>query len=630
MRYYCQQSLNGEEFNVKSFDGIIINCMYYRVNKAYPPIDEECALPEFFINKRQSEQFKDETDTTKAQIRSGYIKSVESSPHQESQPVVMLFNPNGSFYEYQSLQHDIVNIYQKRGVNVLMFNYRGCLRSQGKPDINAIERDSYDVYRLFRQKFGVNQPIGFHGISMGGYFAIRLASKLKPDEVAFINADRTFSDFQLMIKNKYGWLSSKLFSCIIEWRLNTIHYYKKLRVKHKVVSYDPNDQLITKDGQIFYYMVNEYVKYTFTNKLFKSQNLDEIKPSIQAKQIVVKEDICDSVMQELIDIDYKKTVMNLVFIAKFVKIMEGISVKDDNEDQRFSTAINNTNFNQDRSFNQLLENDGNNNQTNFETQKSIRCKVKKAKKYMVEENHLKLKKLIGIRSTYLLKSTDLTSLRKLAKNLDFFMRKTRTCGISLKTMINNQKKNSKHQENLKTFLLNLQFWGIQHSSQSIQNPINGFYELNSVLSQVLFTLKNWKLKQVISNRTELDSQRRIKMSENSIFEIPQSLQSVVDFISNQFIKALQDRLINQDRSVPVDGCDVLDQRYKYIGDLIRLKCGHAGEYTRKDKKIYYNYLERISFIKKDVKVSKFSQRPSLTGYPLQPNLHQKVSTQTSS
>jgi len=38
---------------------------------------------------------------------------------------------------------------------------------------------------------------------------------------------------------------------------------------------------------------------------------------------------------------------------------------------------------------------------------------------------------------------------------------------------------------------------------------------------------------------------------------------------------------------------------------LRLKCGHAGEYTRKDKKVYYSYLERIGFIKREMKVSKF-------------------------
>jgi len=51
-----------------------------------------------------------------------------------------------------------------------------------------------------------------------------------------------------MIKNKYGWFCSKLYCCLIEWQLDTIHYYKKLKVKNKVIAYDPDDKLISKDA----------------------------------------------------------------------------------------------------------------------------------------------------------------------------------------------------------------------------------------------------------------------------------------------------------------------------------------------------------------------------------------------
>ena len=141
-----------------------------------------------------------------------------------------------------------------------MFNYRGCLKSQGVPDINSIERDTYEIYRLFRQKYGVNKAIGFHGISIGGYFALKLATRLKSDEIAFINLDRTFSDFEVMVRNKYGWVCSKLYKCIVEWKLNTLLDFYQLRVQNKVIAYDPEDKLLQKDSQMFSAMVDEYIK----------------------------------------------------------------------------------------------------------------------------------------------------------------------------------------------------------------------------------------------------------------------------------------------------------------------------------------------------------------------------------
>ena len=95
-------------------------------------------------------------------------------------PIVMIFNSNGSLYEYSLLQQDYVSFYLKKGVNVLMFNYRGCAKSKGEPEPRIIEKDCYEVYTQFREKFQVTQPIGLHGISIGGYFAIKLANLIPP------------------------------------------------------------------------------------------------------------------------------------------------------------------------------------------------------------------------------------------------------------------------------------------------------------------------------------------------------------------------------------------------------------------------------------------------------------------
>lgn len=84
MRYYCQKVLNGEELDFASFDGTIINGMYFRCDKASigmtPNRDEENSInPELqniINNQKTIEYVKDDTETI-SQIKSVPNKSFD-------------------------------------------------------------------------------------------------------------------------------------------------------------------------------------------------------------------------------------------------------------------------------------------------------------------------------------------------------------------------------------------------------------------------------------------------------------------------------------------------------------------------------------------------------------------------
>lgn len=93
-------------------------------------------------------------------------------------PMVMYFHGNGELIDFQD---QVVSEYTKRGINVLLPEYRGYGRSGGKPGLKTIQEDNEKFFDT-ALKLPLVDPtkIVFHGRSIGGGVAGQLAVTRQP------------------------------------------------------------------------------------------------------------------------------------------------------------------------------------------------------------------------------------------------------------------------------------------------------------------------------------------------------------------------------------------------------------------------------------------------------------------
>jgi hypothetical protein len=99
---------------------------------------------------------------------------------------------------------DIIALLHRAGVNVLIFDYRGYGRSEGKPSEAGTYADAEAAWAyLVDQRDQKPDRIVIHGESLGGSVAAHLASRHTP---AGLVCESTFSDIGELGQQLYPWL----------------------------------------------------------------------------------------------------------------------------------------------------------------------------------------------------------------------------------------------------------------------------------------------------------------------------------------------------------------------------------------------------------------------------------------
>ena len=105
-------------------------------------------------------------------------------------PTMLFCNPNACYYEYLPYQTEWLDYYYSLGMNILIWNYRGYVRSHSSClSPLALMKDGEKVFHYAKSNL-VSGKIGVHGQSMGGCVAAYIAKKCKVD---FVFIDRTFA-----------------------------------------------------------------------------------------------------------------------------------------------------------------------------------------------------------------------------------------------------------------------------------------------------------------------------------------------------------------------------------------------------------------------------------------------------
>lgn len=104
---------------------------------------------------------------------------------------------------------EIARRWAERGLDVLLLDYRGYGRSEGRPSEEGLYRDGEAAYRHLRRERGV--PAGrllLHGHSLGGAVAVRLAAR-HPTAGLVVSAG--FSTLPSLASRLYSWLPGRAF-----------------------------------------------------------------------------------------------------------------------------------------------------------------------------------------------------------------------------------------------------------------------------------------------------------------------------------------------------------------------------------------------------------------------------------
>lgn len=104
-------------------------------------------------------------------VEGWWLPAKDTSPERPA-PAVLVFHGNGELIDDS---RDFAEVWHQAGVNVLLVEYRGYGRSEGKPGVTACLLDSVEWYDRVLATPGVRaDAVLTHGFSLGGVFAAEL------------------------------------------------------------------------------------------------------------------------------------------------------------------------------------------------------------------------------------------------------------------------------------------------------------------------------------------------------------------------------------------------------------------------------------------------------------------------
>ncbi|MEA1889094.1 MAG: alpha/beta hydrolase [Pseudomonadota bacterium] len=175
--------------------------------------------------------YEDVTLNTKdgIQLHGWYI------PHKQSEDVLLFFHGNAGNISHR---HESIEIFHRLGLNVLIIDYRGYGKSQGKPDEQGLYLDANAAWHYLTEEKGfATRQILIFGRSLGGAVASRLASGVQARGLIL---ESTFSSAKDFARSVFPLLSRLLF---MRYDFNTAERIQ--RIDHPVlVLHSPDDEIM--------------------------------------------------------------------------------------------------------------------------------------------------------------------------------------------------------------------------------------------------------------------------------------------------------------------------------------------------------------------------------------------------
>lgn len=156
-------------------------------------------------------------------------------PHPTATYTMLFFHGNGGNISHRG---DSVAIFHRLGLNVLLVDYRGYGRSEGRPNEAGLYRDATAAWQYLRQQKQVKpENIILFGRSMGGAVATELAARTRPGGLILESSFSSATD-----------MARKLFPLLSRITLLRYHFDSVSRIKQVkspiMVLHSPQDEII--------------------------------------------------------------------------------------------------------------------------------------------------------------------------------------------------------------------------------------------------------------------------------------------------------------------------------------------------------------------------------------------------
>ena len=176
------------------------------------------------------------------------------------------------------LKNEWIDYYLTRGINLLLWNYRGYGRSTGKPTPNRLMKDGEILVDYLRANYNVKK-IGVHGESLGGMVASHIA---KAKNLEFLCADRTFSSLTDVAFAGFGRFLYSIYLVVTGWTNDSSDSYIDSNC-YKILTFDPRDEVIPISGSLRSGVTRKIIERGLGIKkqyfsLFKQMNWSYVSP----------------------------------------------------------------------------------------------------------------------------------------------------------------------------------------------------------------------------------------------------------------------------------------------------------------------------------------------------------------
>ena len=156
-------------------------------------------------------------------------------PNEESGRVIVLSHGNAGNISYRI---DIARTLLDSGAAVLMYDYRGYGKSEGRPGEQGLYRDILAVTRaLINEKGYASDNIFHYGRSLGGAVAAYAATQIRPGGLVL---DSAFTNLRAMAGDVYPFVPSAL----VKYRFPTDEYLSRLQGLPVMIMHSPQDEII--------------------------------------------------------------------------------------------------------------------------------------------------------------------------------------------------------------------------------------------------------------------------------------------------------------------------------------------------------------------------------------------------
>jgi pimeloyl-ACP methyl ester carboxylesterase len=153
--------------------------------------------------------------------------------------IVLICQPNAAMYELSCYNEQLLNFYLKKGITIVLWNYRGYGRSYGSPTMENMAQDGQNILRMIKKRLKPSKLM-IYGRSLGGHVAKSMCETGLVDAIVL---DRTFSSIGYVPREMMGKWAQLFFDCFVD---TDETYSKELMEVNvpKIVMFDPNDEII--------------------------------------------------------------------------------------------------------------------------------------------------------------------------------------------------------------------------------------------------------------------------------------------------------------------------------------------------------------------------------------------------